>query len=305
MKKAFISPKHLKALRDRKGWSRSKLSDLSGVTERSIASYETATEETVSLTQNNFKKLARALRERPEVLSGKKDLPSETRETNINITLHPQTRLNYDLLEKRYGITMEEALNAAPLLIVEAAEKSLIAFKERIDRDEKQIGEAYHLLRLLGKESEFDPNTVLPQLSDEDVDVRQTLSEMRDSVFTKDIFGSQFPWIFDLDDPGTEANPFAKYLSELSSSLPNTYLEEDEFLEFLTAFPGTRVPKLHVCMDILREITLGSWEAIQALTSGIVSIHEIPEDLWGAHSASDRVKWLEEKFNAASETDDE
>jgi len=248
--------------------------------------------------------LAKALGERDEVLSGEKDIPSEPRDTNINIKLHPQTRLNYDLLEKRYGIKIEEAVNAAPLLIVEAAEKSLIAFNERIDRDENKIGEAYQLLRVLGKESEFDPNVALPGFSYEDVDdVPGTLSAMRDSILAKDIFGSEFPEIFDLGDPRYRANPFASYLAELSSSLPNTDVEEDHF-GFLHAFPGTRIPILRVCMDILREITLGSQQALQALSLGIASIHEIPEDLWGAHNASDRVKWLEEKYNAASESDE-
>jgi len=144
MKKAFISPKNLKALRDRKGWSRNKLSELSGVTERSIASYETAQSEEVSLTQNNLKKLARALGERPEVLAGNESLPTEEKPHEVTLRLHPQTRLNLDLIEKKYGFSINDVINVAPLFFMKAAQKALSRQSQNIEEDRKLFLKRYH-----------------------------------------------------------------------------------------------------------------------------------------------------------------
>ena len=63
--------------------------------------------------------------------------------------------MNYELLEKCYGITFEEVVNLAPLLVVKAAEESLVQQEELIDNDEGKLGTAWKLQETLGKTADL------------------------------------------------------------------------------------------------------------------------------------------------------
>ena len=149
------------------------------------------------------------------------------------------------------------------------------------------------------KNSRFNPNLILH--FDEEVDVRQFLWERRNSVAGKDIFEENDYVLYDFDDPGCDANPFAQYLSSLCDTLPNAHIHEDANFQTMSGISETRIPSYRICEDIIQETTLGSFEASRALQDGLATIREIPEEFWTPLEASNRVKWLEEKYRGAKE----
>ena len=125
MKKAFISPQILKTLRSRKSWSQKELANRSKLTSRSISKLEKNKAEQVSVQQKTLKGLCGALGVYPEVLSGEANLPIKASPLEVSIKMDPLTRLNFDLIEKRYGVSFDDIIDIAPMLFVEAAEASL------------------------------------------------------------------------------------------------------------------------------------------------------------------------------------
>ena len=59
-----------------------------------------------------------------------------------------------------------------------------------------------------------------------------------------------------------------------------------------------------VRVDVLNQITLGSNDAKNALEHGVVSISEIPHDLWEPRKAGERVAWLEDVYRSSTTEDD-
>jgi transcriptional regulator with XRE-family HTH domain len=301
MKKSFLSPKNLKALRGRKNWSQVELAKISHLTARSISEWEKTDADQISVQKKSFSGLRKALGTSEEILSGQAELPVEIDAHEVSLKLDAQTRLNYDLLEKRYGITLEEIVAAAPLFLVKAAEESLIQQSESIDADVEKVGKAWEMWQLLPEvRTSVDANSILHL--DADVDWRGVLESRRMAVARRDIFETSVDDIeYDFDDPQCDANPFAQYMSGQCNALPSTKIDEDDHYGFLRAFSGTRIPVFAVCEDLLEQITLGSKDAKLALTHGIVSIHEISAKFWEPREAGNRVAWLEDRFRIAQE----
>lgn len=306
MKKAFISPKHLKALRDRKGWPRSKLSDLSGVTERSIASYETAQAERVSLTQNSFKKLVGALGERPEVLAGEASLPAEEKPHEVTLQLNSLTRLNLDLIDKKYGFSINDIINVAPLFFVQAAEKALARQVQKLEEDKNSFLKRY---RTCG-----DWEAALYELfgvsATDDINPGEYFEYREAAVENCDLFESGTAEEL-CDEPWEYPNPFAEFMNDecVTQRLASIHEDRNTVYSYFSSpehsFPSNlRIPQYSICRDELDKITCGSTEAYWALMQGIVTVPEIPTDLWEPRNAGKRVEWLEEKYRQSVERDE-
>ena len=300
MKKAHLSPKNRKALRDRKSWTQEELAKWSHLTARSISEWEKTDADQSPVQQKSFTGLRKALETREEVLSGQAELPAEIEALEVTLKLDPQTRLNFDLLEKRYGITLEEIVAAAPLFLVKAAEESLIQQSERIDADVGKLVKARDILELLPKgRPTFNPNSILHL--DDDINIRDFLQDRRMAVAHRDIFETCVDGLeYDFNNPESKANPFAQYMSSQCDALSDANMDEDH-LGCLSGIPGTRIPEFEVCQDLLEKITLGSEDAKRALTHGIVSIYEIGANFWEPREAGNRVAWLEDRYRAAQE----
>ena len=65
------------------------------------------------------------------------------------------------------------------------------------------------------------------------------------------------------------------------------------------------IPDHRICLDILKQITLGSGDAENALEQGVVSISEIHQDLWEPRNAGERVAWLEDMYRQAKAKEDD
>ena len=305
MKKAFISPLNLKALREQKGWSLEELAERSKLTSRRISSLEKHADDKVSVQQKTLTGLCKALGERADVLAGDAPLPKEGKPFDINVQLNPQTRLNYDLLKRKYGIDILDIINVAPLLFVSAAEDSLQRQQEQIDKDAEEFGKLSSLWFQISNLSETLSHPVVPWIPEGYSD-EEYFAERRHAVKIKDPFETYLclPHMYDEGLPRSDyPNPFADFLYEVSQRplLKGTIelTDEREVGPRYWYSSSECIPDHRICLDVLKQITLGSMDAEKALEQGVASISEIPDYLWEPRKAGDRVAWLEDKYRQA------
>jgi len=306
MKKSVISPQHLKALRLRKGWSQEELAEKSSLTARRISSLEKEVSDQVSVQQKTLKGLCKALGERPGVLAGEDPMPKDGKPFDLSVRLNPQTRLNYDLLKRKYNIDIEDIILVAPLLFANAAEESLQRQKEQVDKDAREYGNLKTLWHQIPGLGDLLKTPTIPWMPESDAMPPGTteedyFSERWHAVKNRDLFEGYLQ--DDYAPPWENPNPFADYLYEVSQRplLKNDteVVDERDIYQRYWYSSGNRVPDHSVCLDILEQITLGSVDARNALEKGVVSISEIPDDLWEPRRSGDRVAWLEDKYRHA------
>lgn len=291
MKKFTISPQNLKALRERKGWSQEELASKSSLTARRISSLEKEDANQISVQQKTFQGLCKSLGERPEVLSGEAPLPSPSKPHEVQMHIHPQTRLNLDLLNKMYGLTIDDVINVAPLLLAKEVDSSLSRQEQDLKKDlELYTHETYEKPSGAGLDM-----TVKFRLNENAV-IEEYFEAREASIYNRDIFETHAIEFY--EEYWDYPNPFANYLNEECVKHRISEIHTDPNSTF-SYFSSYRIPKYSICSDELEKITCGSNEARWALMQGIATIAEIPDDLWEPRNSGKRVVWLEEKYHQA------
>lgn len=181
-------------------------------------------------------------------------------------------QLNYDLVEKQYGVNRQWLFNMAPLMFTILAEMSLKWRMQNIEHVQKSIIDAapdYLNLEPLANEYE--------------------LQEEMDSILSKDVFANKF------DIGGISSmfkspyNPFALYLSKISASFDVEVSDSTE-----TAVSGGEFPSYTVLQSIFDEICAHDELAELSLKEGHVKIADIPSDI----SQEERINFLKSKIPA-------
>ena len=297
MKKAMISPKNLKILRERKNWSQQELENKSKVTSRTILAIEKSDDEAVSVQHKTLSGLSKALGERADVLSGKAPLPEEGKPYDLHIQLSPQVRLNFDLIKKKYGVDIMDVINVAPLLFVASAEESLQRQQEKVEKESEEFGKLS-----ISAQDRKAARRFLPGIP-EDYTPEEYFAGSRHAIKNKDLFEWEFcvPHMYDEGNPRSAyPNPFADFLYEVSQRpLLKGTIEFEDVRE-----PGPLywysysecIPDHRICLDTLRQVTLGSKDAEKALEEGVVSISQITKEMWEPCKAGERVAWLEGEY---------
>jgi len=207
-----IHPKRLRDLRERKKFSRRKLAERSGISDRQIGRIETS-EKDVSVRLNTIMKLADALGVDAEMLvddpTTLDPLPvPPSQDVQLSIKISSQVRLAYDLVKHRYGPSQKDIIKLAPLLYVLLAEGSLAwrqqwleEAKAAMKRLEQLADERRHLL------------------IDQDYQMEESIEAERESIERNDHVGDTVSakggwWV--IDDYDTQ---FTEYLIRLSSEL--------------------------------------------------------------------------------------
>lgn len=290
----------LKELRRRSGKSQEWVSRRARINRRHLQRMEGCTEEAVGVRLRTVQGLAKAYNVEPEVLTGERDLPFDSsaggqpeesravRQTTVR--LDARSTLNYDLIERRYGVNLQEVVNIAPLLFVIHAEQSARRRKqlnkERLASVEQvmQLSEAFPKLKsLIGH----------PDVDDWFEDSDEYLAELS-SIEANDIFGQR---VWDEFPGDGSPNPFVTHLDAVLGEMDAPLLASISRFEGIpfdavVYFPGNRVPEHEVCRSDLLEITGSDFEAIMALRFGVVRVRDIPEELMGNDKLVERVTWL-------------
>ena len=294
----MINSTRLYDLRKGKGLSRTRLSQLSKVSVRTIQRLENPTQENRTPHWNTLDSLAKALQVEPEELAdgashpgpGNSRLP-EPRRVQIGVEIAPKARLAYDLVKRRYGVSPTEIINMAPLFFALLAEGSLAQrleklseAREAIDRLDRIGGEIGHPI--------FTNATTVAQNAE---------MVEHESIGEGDIFGehllggSQESFFGEPFDPSTE-NPFASHLRRLADHLERPGVVRVERGDLSYGAPWSRFPDYNLCDDQLDYTTNGSSDARRALETGYVRLSEIPEELEAEGVGKERAAWLGEKL---------
>ena len=269
-----IDAERLRTLRTSQGLSQAKLADKAKIHARTIRRMEREPEQCRKTREETVSMLAKALDVEPGVLTG--DLPaprfgkeprSAPMRSPISAQIFSKSRLAYDLVSRRYGVTRSEIINLAPLFFALIAEGSLKWRREKLKEVDEAIGHienpsALHDLSEMIQEEESSLNNA------------DVLGEQREEHIT----GHLLPY-----------NPFARYLHELD----RLAVDDDQ-----AHSSGMRID-YQICGDELAWITNRSRRARMCLEAGHARISEIPEEHMAEDAGEERAKWLEKQIPAS------
>lgn len=294
-----IDSDRLRILRKRKGFTRPQLEKLSGITKRTIQRLEREPHQSQKTREDTLNRLAKALSVEPDVLTGDLPLP-ESDEVPVSDQA-PKTRLAYDLIKRRYGVSRTEIINLAPLFFVLLAEESLTQRHEKL----KEAEEAFSRLR------KIDGFWHGSHAYGEEV-IREGIEAEKDSIANIDLFGEHLlddehyhrNAFFDEPFDSSKNNPFTHYLRKLAEELdiPGVVDVDEGVLSLASDF---KFPHYDICSDELNRIANGSPDAKKALEIGFARLSEIPDELMAEDASEERAMWLKEKLPDIFERDKE
>lgn len=288
----------LRNLRKAKNLSRKRLSDLSGVSVRTIQRMEDPEAET-SHHRTTVERLAnKGLQVDPRVLTGEMPLPQagnapapEPRRVQIGAEIAPKARLGYDLIKRRYGVSATEIINIAPLLFTLLAERSLARRREKLEEAREAIGRLDQMGDQVGH-SIFGVAATVALNAD-------TVEE--ESIAKADIFGEH---LLSADnglllpdepfDPAT-SNPFADYLRHMAVDLARPGVV-DTRTDLSYGSTYGKFPDYDICPEELDELANDSTDARRALETGFARLSDIPVELRGNDADEARATWLKERL---------
>ncbi len=277
-----IDSEHLRILRKKKGFTRPQLAKLSGITERTIQRLEREPHQSQKTREDTLNRLAKALSVEPGVLTSDLPLP-ESDEVPV-YDQAPKTRLAYDFIKRRYGVSRTEIINMAPLFFVLLAERSLVWRREKLE-------EAKEVFKRLWEIDGFWSGG----LSGAESYMGDGVSAEEDSIDRADLFGEYLDDDF-MGKPfdSSKNNPFTYYLRKLAEELAiSAVVDVDSGV--LNIASDFKFPHYDICSKELDHIANGSPIARICLETGCARLSEIPDELMAEDAGEERAKWLEDK----------
>ena len=288
-----IDPDRLSTLRTEKGLTRPQLADRSGITVRTIQRLEKEPQLSQKSREDTLNRLAKALSVEPGVLTKKLPFPKSDKTSadnpdrvQIGAQIAPKTRLAYDLIKRRYGVSVTEIINMAPLFFALLAEGSLTRRREKL----KEVSEAFnHCEQTVDWE-------IGPIFGSTFVVAEMAFATIAESIDKTDLFGKYLDDEFmGMSFDSSTENPFVNYLRKLTDELaiPGVVDVDGGDLNIASNF---KFPYYDICNDELDHIANGSLDAKRALETGCARLSEIPEELMAEDTGKERAKWLEERL---------
>ena len=280
---AQIDPRALRVLRKKSRLNQAQLADLVGVSKRQVAEWERTQKDRppVSIRAANLKRLCALLGVTEAQITGEERLDAsqdDLRLHQFSVRLSSMSRLNYELIEKEYGISREHLVEAAPMLFMVLARQSLAWREQQLE----QLCSALHVVQENGLE--LITATVGGELDQLEEELEREVQAVRNEEILT-------PSSMDPIHKINFSNRFADYLMGTAASSDITFDLHGPISEF---------PDHLVCPDTLREICGGA-SAVQmpraayALVTGNVSLADIPEELCGPESSEERCEWLAQR----------
>ena len=293
----IVAPDRLKALRKQRRWSQQELANKAGISRRQVARIESS-EKPLPVKPKTLRGLSAALKVKPADLSRETpnvDVPMpEAGSVSVGISVDPQTRLAFDLVQRRYGPAMRDIIHLAPLMFVLLAEGSLAWRRER-------LAEVDRAMQALRNAAEADSQLYFAKHM---IDVEWGADAERESIKRADLLGDVVrddDWSRQLfaEDDLFAVTPFADYLLKLEEALNLPGVVRFETPELMLTEPWGAEPYV-VCDDELERLAGGSRRARWTLEYGAVRISEIPGELMPNEpdkQKEKRIAWLEERLS--------
>ena len=297
-----IDPERLSTLRKEKRLSRLQLAERAKISERTIQRLENEPQKSQKTQEHTLNNLAKALGVETGVLTGDLPLPESDKAPDDNLDrvqigaqITPKTRLIYDLIKRRYGVSATEVINMAPLFFALLAESSLARRSEKLKEADERIAQLDQMDSETGH-CMFGVSTILAW---------EASSLEQESISKADLFGDHFfeddgytiNMFFSDNQPFdfSKENPFAHYLRKLADELAiSGVVDVDE--GDLNMASNFKFPHYDICRDELDHIANGSHDAKKALETGFARLSEIPEERMAEDAGEERAKWLEERL---------
>ena len=214
----MINPMALKAARKRMNMTQEKLAEAVKCTKDTVSRWERGTSRNVRSRYRDS--LCTALRVEWEQLSGTKEdkgaIP-RPQPGRTKVTIDMNLRNSLQLVAERYSISLHDVIHLAPLLLVIAAEKSLVWRRNRLVNIDSELTEMEekltHLCERLGE-------TVAVR----GTDIENSLLEEGESLKNRDVFGHSISGsnaLWDWNDPEDPHGPFIDFVRELMKDIPN------------------------------------------------------------------------------------
>ena len=283
-----INPQNLRRLREAQGLSRRQLAEKSGVSQKQIQRLEDRSQASKNVRIVNLRCLADALGVTAEKLVREPQVPG-FKVTRIRNSLFPGVLLAYELIEKRYGVTVGQVVNMAPLFFVLLAEGSLAWRQAQLN----ELRQAIESVEMLGDNRKRCAWHV--RYADDGTGYEQ------DHIDKGDLFSDPYPNDYDFDPQDDwDGSPFADYLRALAEEIGKPELVElnDYGSERVGGLDG--LPAYSVCSgDLDRYVSSGS-HAAQALHASDARLSDIPEPLMAEEAFDEREAWLEGQLSPES-----
>lgn len=291
----------LRAVRKARGMSRDELAEASGVSKPTLTRWESSGRRRVHAA--NLKAVAGTLHVDESILTGRGRSPTaqppDAAMPAGRVT--PQLRLAFDLVERRYGPSMDEVVELAPLMFVLLAEGSLARRRERLAEAEAAMGRMEELAR---EQPELYFLKYLGLVQDGYWQEHRSIADrdLRGDAMRED---SHWQLSFQEDDLGA-VTPFADYLCHLADDMAGRVdfvLGEVDY----EVIVGSEDPvcwgaePYQVCRDDVNELCGESRHARWALAYGDVRLPQIPAGLLEPDAAEARIRWLEERLSDATQ----
>lgn len=261
---AILNAKTLRDAREKKGWTQLQLSEATKINISTISRIERG--KATRVRERTHKELARALGVSREELC---PTPAAEREV-IKLRVGSAARNALTLVARRYQVSREQVIEAAPLFFFIIAEQSLQQRRKRLD--ELQAAE------------DAARGAALPHLPYHPGDWMTLNFEAR-SIKARDLFGTIVAdKVGRPDDPDwreEKGNPFASFLNEALGAT-----ESDEVVLW-TPDDG---PSYAICEEEVAALVGGDEEAAQAIFNGGAALHEMPAEIRKS-SPEERAKW--------------
>lgn len=284
-----VDAESLKALRKRRGLSRSRLAGKAKVSERQIARLESGSSRQ-AVRATTMEGLAKALGAEVGELSGatsvatQEEEPAPREDKRMGLRVSAPLHLAFELVRFRYGPTPRQVIELAPLLFVLLAEGSLAWRKKHL----AAVDEAVRRLLELNDETSLFFGVE---------DFWQGMVYEEGSIEAADILGDDVPEPRDLP-MGHSAVPFATYLHKMADDLGTEGVVNFDPTDSAVGWLGIwGAEPYEVCRDTLADLTGGSKYARWALVHGDVRLSEVPKELLKMEAKDDRVAWLESKLS--------
>lgn len=277
----IIDALNLRIARRRRKWTQAELAARLGVSKRQVAEWERPRPEgqPLSIRRKNFDGLINELQLPEEELNGVSPVSKHPRiksekKVLLRLRVSPRTRLYYDLVKRSYGPSLEELVEAAPLLFAVLADQSL---KWR----EEQLADA----RKAGTDLFFKQGALLPlELMKRANEVFEAWEMEEESISSKDVFATSY---FNDELGAGISNRFADFLYYLQGVEPD--LEATQVEGVFPDLPIFECKMRSICGEPDKPHAA---RAAFALFEGFVRISDMPFGLWGPDASDKRAEWL-------------
>ena len=274
----MLDGKALTEARRKRGWTQVELSEETKpkVDVSTISRIERG--KPTRVRANTLRALAKALGVQPESLC-----PTAEAERDVmKIRMETATRNALTLVARRYGISRESIIEAAPLLFFIAAEQSLKERQRRIT-DVRAAADALvdlqRAVRHLPMHWPIDESAV---------------SSEEQSIKARDVFGRkvlanshEFISDFELEFDVAAENPFVAFLRDNFSKVSDS----NEVAQSVRWHPD-RWPSYQICAEQAGTIVGNDAGAARAILSGVAALHEMPKG-----TPQERAEWARAESN--------